>query len=114
MVCGRHLVQQKEVELNVRDKWDSTPLYYACLCGHTNLVRYLLKSGFPIDDPSPLTSLTTKCLLPGARCEANTFDGERCVYGALTSEIRNILLKDYLVISSKIIQRNDFDEFLRK
>ena len=41
----RELVEQKEVELNVRDKWDSTPLYYACLCGHTNLVRYLLKSG---------------------------------------------------------------------
>ncbi len=41
----RVLVEQKELDLNVRDKWDSTPLYYACLCGHTNLVRYLLKSG---------------------------------------------------------------------
>ncbi|XP_054162101.1 ankyrin repeat and BTB/POZ domain-containing protein 1-like [Oppia nitens] len=90
----KQLVDQKEVELNVRDKWDSTPLYYACLCGHTNVVRYLLKSG--------------------ARCEANTFDGERCVYGALTPEIRNILLKDYLVITSKTIQRNHYDEFLRK
>ena len=50
----------------------------------------------------------------GARCDANTFDGERCIYGALTPEIKNILLKDYLVISSKVIQRNDFDEFFRK
>jgi hypothetical protein len=50
----------------------------------------------------------------GARCEANTFDGERCVYGSLTPEIRNILVKDYVVITSKIIQRNDYDEFLRK
>ncbi|CAG2179848.1 unnamed protein product, partial [Oppiella nova] len=72
----KQLVEQKEVELNVRDRWDSTPLYYACLCGHTNVVRYLLKSG--------------------ARCEANTFDGERCVYGSLTPEIRNILVKDYV------------------
>ena len=24
----------------------------------------------------------------GAQCDANTFDGERCVYGALTNDIR--------------------------
>ncbi len=42
----RFLVEQKEVEVNVRDKWDSTPLYYACLCGHIDLVRYLLENGW--------------------------------------------------------------------
>ncbi|XP_048449133.1 ankyrin repeat and BTB/POZ domain-containing protein 1-like [Rhincodon typus] len=38
----RYLVEQRDVELNVKDKWDSTPLYYACLCGHEELVQYLL------------------------------------------------------------------------
>lgn len=50
----------------------------------------------------------------GAQCDANTFDGERCVFGALTDEIRNILVKDYKVISRKVVQRRDYDEFLRK
>lgn len=43
-----------------------------------------------------------------------TFDGERCVYGALTREIRSILLKEYNVITKRIIRRNEYDEFLRK
>merc|ERR1711936_295398 len=60
-----YLAEQKEVELNIRDRWDSTPLYYACLCGHLDLVKYLLNRG--------------------AVCDASTFDGERCVYGALTN-----------------------------
>ncbi|XP_012517407.1 PREDICTED: ankyrin repeat and BTB/POZ domain-containing protein 1 [Propithecus coquereli] len=38
----RYLLEQRDVEVNVRDKWDSTPLYYACLCGHEELVLYLL------------------------------------------------------------------------
>ena len=50
----------------------------------------------------------------GAICDASTFDGERCVFGALTDEIRNILLRDYKVISRKVAQRRDYDEFLRK
>ena len=64
-----YLAEQKEVDLNIRDRWDSTPLYYACLCGHLDLVKYLLSRG--------------------AVCDASTFDGERCVYGALTNEIRS-------------------------
>lgn len=87
------LIEERDVELNVRDKWDTSPLYYACLCGHINIVRYLLKSG--------------------ARCEANTFDGERCLYGSLTIEIRNIL-KNNKVVSSKLVERGHYDEFLRK
>ena len=35
----RYLAEHKELDVNVRDKWDSTPLYYACLCGHLELVR---------------------------------------------------------------------------
>ena len=49
----------------------------------------------------------------GAKCEANTFDGERCVYGALTDDIRN-LLRSYKAISNRLMRRDIFDEFLRK
>ncbi|XP_061591916.1 ankyrin repeat and BTB/POZ domain-containing protein 1 [Cololabis saira] len=91
-VCRvRYLVEQRDADLNVRDKWDSTPLYYACLCGHEELVQYLLASG--------------------AKCEANTFDGERCVYGSLSDSIRR-LLKDYKCVSVRAMQRNDFNYFL--
>ena len=64
----KHLVETEEVPINRRDKWDCVPLYYASLCGHIELVRYLLEAG--------------------AHCDPNTFEGERCLYGALTDEIR--------------------------
>uniref|UniRef100_A0A671TDD5 Ankyrin repeat and BTB/POZ domain-containing protein 1 n=1 Tax=Sinocyclocheilus anshuiensis TaxID=1608454 RepID=A0A671TDD5_9TELE len=88
----RYLVEQRDVELNIRDKWDSTPLYYACLCGHEELVQYLLANG--------------------AKCEANTFDGERCLYGALSDPIRR-LLKEYKCITAKAMQRDYYDQFLQ-
>ena len=37
----RYLTENKEMDLNIRDKWDSTPLYYACLCGHLELVSVM-------------------------------------------------------------------------
>ncbi|XP_073431145.1 ankyrin repeat and BTB/POZ domain-containing protein 1 isoform X1 [Dendrobates tinctorius] len=89
----QYLVEQRDVELNVRDKWDSTPLYYACLCGHEELVRYLLANG--------------------AKCAVNTFDGERCLYGALSDAIRR-LLKDYKQITAKCMQRDFYDDFLQR
>ena len=89
----RYLTEEKEINLNVRDKWDSTPLYYACLCGHAEVVSYLLENG--------------------ARCDASTFDGERCIYGALTDQIRKILV-DFSVITSKVKRREPFHEFLRR
>ncbi|XP_050406814.1 ankyrin repeat and BTB/POZ domain-containing protein 1 [Patella vulgata] len=88
-----YLVEEKEVDVNERDKWDSTPLYYACLCGHKKMVKYLLYNG--------------------AKCEASTFDGERCLYGALTDEIRSEL-KKHNMISSRLIRRDMYDEFMRK
>ncbi|KAM8930059.1 ankyrin repeat and BTB/POZ domain-containing protein 1 isoform 2-T2 [Pelodytes ibericus] len=89
----RYLVEQRDVELNVRDKWDSTPLYYACLCGHEELVQYLLANG--------------------AKCEVNTFDGERCLYGALSDAIRRVL-KEYKQITAKCMQRDYYDDFLQR
>ncbi|KAJ8371899.1 hypothetical protein AAFF_G00298910 [Aldrovandia affinis] len=88
----RYLVEQRDVDLNVRDRWDSTPLYYACLCGHEELVQYLLANG--------------------AKCEVNTFDGERCLYGALSDQIRR-LLKEYKRITAKAMQRDYYDHFLQ-
>ncbi|CAF0763964.1 unnamed protein product [Adineta steineri] len=93
LVRVRYLIEHKEVELNIRDQWDSTPLYYACLCGHLEIAQYLLDNG--------------------ARCQANTFDGERCRYGALTDTIRT-LLKNYNVLTARTTRRNTYDEFLRK
>ncbi|KAL3199908.1 hypothetical protein MRX96_013397 [Rhipicephalus microplus] len=89
----KHLVEEQESELNVRDRWDGTPLYYACLCGHKDVVEYLLSQG--------------------ARCVANTFDGERCLYASLNMEIRN-LLRDRKVITSSTMRRDAYDEFLRR
>ncbi|XP_002740260.1 ankyrin repeat and BTB/POZ domain-containing protein 1-like [Saccoglossus kowalevskii] len=89
----KYLVETKEVELNVRDKWDSTPLYYACFCGHEELVDYLLQCG--------------------AKCEPNTFDGERCLYGALSDSIRNVL-KNYKAITAHCMRRDSYQEFLRR
>ena len=81
--------------INARDRSDYTPLILVCdlthtclrhcfltpqgkasLCGHFDVVRMLLESG--------------------ALCERDTFQGERCIYNALTDRIRNLLLSyDY-------------------
>lgn len=89
----RHLVEEREIELNIRDRWDGTPLYYACLCGHKEVVEYLLDNG--------------------ARCVANTFDGERCLYASLNVGIRN-LLRDHKVVTSNTMRRDGYDQFLRR
>ncbi|XP_008566708.1 PREDICTED: BTB/POZ domain-containing protein At2g04740-like [Galeopterus variegatus] len=57
----RYLLEQRDVEVNVRDKWDSTPLYYACLCGHEELVLYLLANG-----PATHISPSTLCRPPSS------------------------------------------------
>ncbi|XP_068714440.1 ankyrin repeat and BTB/POZ domain-containing protein 1-like isoform X1 [Montipora foliosa] len=89
----RNLLENGEAELNLRDRWDSTPLYYACLCGHEELVKYLLQNG--------------------ARCAPNTFDGERCLYAALTDKIKNIL-RSYKAITPECMRRDSYREFLRR
>ncbi|ELU03309.1 hypothetical protein CAPTEDRAFT_104961, partial [Capitella teleta] len=66
--------------------------YYACLCGHTAVAEFLLAHG--------------------AKCEMNTFDGERCLYGALNDKIRN-LLRDYKAVTASSMRRGLYSEFLR-
>ena len=82
------------------------------------MVELLLKNG-----ESDLISFVKVLLLPkidnsihdspGSRCEANTFDGERCLYGALTDRIRRILQR-YNAVSSDSMRRESYSEFLRR
>ncbi|CAK0738830.1 hypothetical protein CVIRNUC_001099 [Coccomyxa viridis] len=67
----KHLVEDEEIDVNRRDRWDSVPLYYACLAGQSDVAHYLLEAG--------------------AVCNEYTFDGDRCHYAALTKTIRALL-----------------------
>lgn len=66
------LITTSGVQINQVDEWDYSPLILASLCGHLKIVDFLLQRG--------------------AVCDRDTFEGARCIYGALTDEIRNILL----------------------
>ena len=39
------LVETFGHDINHLDRWDASPLYYACLCGHKDVVLYLLNHG---------------------------------------------------------------------
>ncbi|RCH90293.1 hypothetical protein CU098_005033, partial [Rhizopus stolonifer] len=67
-----NLVNNFNAPINIVDGWQCSPLYWACLCGHYAVVKFLLENG--------------------AQCDKNTFQGERCLYGALNTEIRDLLL----------------------
>ncbi|ODV91138.1 hypothetical protein CANCADRAFT_13168, partial [Tortispora caseinolytica NRRL Y-17796] len=66
------LVTGYNIDVNIIDNFDYSPLILASLCGHIDVVRYLLENG--------------------AVCDRDTFQGERCLYGALTDEIRDLLI----------------------
>ncbi|CAI2171746.1 12620_t:CDS:2 [Funneliformis geosporum] len=63
------LVRNFGAPINQTDTWQCSPLYLACLCGHYR--EFLLENG--------------------ARCGQDTFEGQRCYYGALTIKIRSLL-----------------------
>jgi hypothetical protein len=60
----------------------------------------------------PLTLTDEHCFV-GARCEANTFDGERCLYGALSDPIRRAL-RDYKQVTASCRRRDYYDDFLQR
>lgn len=77
------------IDINKVDDWDYLPLILASLCGHLELVKILLKRG--------------------ALCERDTFQGERCIYGALTDEIRDLLAS--YDISKKVDEMQPFQAY---
>eukprot|EP01026_Neomeris_dumetosa_P046354 TRINITY_DN3944_c0_g1_i1.p1 TRINITY_DN3944_c0_g1~~TRINITY_DN3944_c0_g1_i1.p1 ORF type:complete len:483 (+),score=50.95 TRINITY_DN3944_c0_g1_i1:48-1451(+) len=70
----RYLIEIQGQAAHQHDDWEATPLYYAALCGHQEIITYLLANG--------------------ARCDEKTFDGERCYYVALNDKIRKLLKEE--------------------
>ena len=66
-----YLLDVEGADVNGVDAHDATPLYYAALVGHADLVRLLLSRG--------------------ARFDEATFQGERAYYVALNDEVRQLL-----------------------
>jgi ankyrin repeat/BTB/POZ domain-containing protein 1 len=67
----RYLVEVEEVNVNAKDPMDALPVYFCCLCGHEDVLRYLLDHGARLDD--------------------GTFEAHRCYYAALTDSIKRVL-----------------------
>lgn len=66
------LLDTPGLDINHVDKWDYSPLILLSICGHKKVVEMLLSRG--------------------AVCERDTFQGARCIYGALNDEIRDLLI----------------------
>ncbi|CAN3366145.1 hypothetical protein DICA2_E32418 [Diutina catenulata] len=66
------LLSTAGLDINQVDEWDYSPLILSSLCGHLPVVELLLSRG--------------------AVCDRDTFQGARCIYGALTDTIRDLLL----------------------
>lgn len=66
------LLSTPNLDVNQVDEWDYSPLILLSLCGHQEIVELLLSRG--------------------AVCDRDTFQGARCVYGALNDTIRDLLI----------------------
>jgi ankyrin repeat protein len=40
-----YLLEARGAEADAHDDWQATPLFYAALCGHTDVMRLLLRAG---------------------------------------------------------------------
>ncbi|KAK6201715.1 putative assembly of substrate-specific ubiquitin ligase complexes modulator [Scheffersomyces amazonensis] len=66
------LLSIPNLDINQMDDFNYSPLILSSLCGHMDVVELLLSRG--------------------AICDRDTFEGARCIYGALTDEIRDLLI----------------------
>lgn len=66
------LLSTPNLDVNQVDEYDYSPLILSSLCGHLKIVELLLQRG--------------------AVCDRDTFQGARCIYGALTDNIRDLLV----------------------
>lgn len=66
------LLSTPNIPINYVDSWDYSPLILASLCGHIKIVELLLTRG--------------------AVCDRDSFEGARCIHGALTDAIRDLLI----------------------
>lgn len=88
----RYLLEEEKAKVNELDSFDSTPLFYAVYGGHEGVVQLLLANG--------------------AKCEPETFTGERCYYGALNDSIRS-LLKAHNATDFSVAATHPFSRFIR-
>ncbi|GBL51082.1 hypothetical_protein [Candidozyma auris] len=91
-VLADSLTLLPQLDINRVDEWDYSPLILASLCGHLQIVKMLLARG--------------------AICERDTFQGARCIYGALNDDIRIVLLS--YNISKKVDDDQPFSAHLSK
>ena len=68
---AKYLVEVEEVNVNMKDAFDALPIYFCCLCGHQDVLEYLLDHGARLDD--------------------GTFEAHRCYYASLTEGIQKVL-----------------------
>lgn len=80
------------IDINQVDEWDYSPLILASLCGHLSIVELLLARG--------------------AVCDRDTFQGARCIYGALNDEIRTLLLS--YDITKKVDENQPFSAHISR
>ncbi|RLV92501.1 Ankyrin repeat-containing protein [Spathaspora sp. JA1] len=66
------LLSTPNLDINQVDEYNYSPLILSSLCGHYSIVELLLQRG--------------------AVCDRDTFQGARCIYGALTDQIRDLLV----------------------
>ena len=92
-----YLLEACSVEADAHDEWQATPLFYASLCGHADVVRILLRAGAKCEVRMVCTSLAqaqARRADLSAMPQRLTYDGERCLYAALNDTTRQALLDE--------------------
>jgi len=75
----KFLVEASECDINRRDEFNSVPLFYACLCGHTS-ISFDLFLQESIASNSWKSGIVQYLLENGAKFEPGRYDAERWGY----------------------------------